>query len=188
MSGSLNALSRRATCTGEPLHLAGRSAATGRARSIPPVGRSGARRGRGALPAGRTRRGERQRPKNLALVIDSAPQTRCLAVDPDKHFIKVPAPVRTGTATDAAFPDLGCERRTKAVPPVPYRLMTDVDTAHKQQIFDLSKRQGVTGKHHHRNADHLRRCLEAIERALRSGSPGGRPHSPNAGSADSARR
>ena len=46
---------------------------------------------------------------------------------------------------NAAFPDLGCKQRTKAVPPVPYGLMANVDAALGQKIFDLSQRQAGNG-------------------------------------------
>ena len=37
----------------------------------------------------------------------------------------------------ASFPDLRGEQRTEPVPPEPYRLNADIDTALEQQVFDL---------------------------------------------------
>ena len=39
---------------------------------------------------------------------------------------------------NAVFPDLGCKQWTKAVPPVPHRLIADVDTAFEQNVFELA--------------------------------------------------
>ena len=53
----------------------------------------------------------------------------------------------------------GGKQRAKAVPPVPYGLMADVDAAFEQKIFDLSQRQGITDIQHHSAADDLGREL-----------------------------
>ena len=66
-----------------------------------------------------------------------------LAVDPDKHLIKMPAPVRIGSMMNAACPELGCKQRTKAVPPVPHRLITNVDATFEQNVFDLAQRKRI---------------------------------------------
>ena len=42
---------------------------------------------------------------------------------------------------NAALPDLRAKQWTEPVPPQPYGLMADVDTALEQQIFDLPQRQ-----------------------------------------------
>ena len=39
---------------------------------------------------------------------------------------------------NAVFPDLGCKQGTKAVPPVPHRLVADVDALFEQNVFDLA--------------------------------------------------
>ena len=41
---------------------------------------------------------------------------------------------------NAAFPDLGCKQGAKAVPPVPHRLITNVDATFEQNVFDLAQR------------------------------------------------
>jgi hypothetical protein len=41
-----------------------------------------------------------------------------------------------------SFPDRGREHRTEPVPPVPNRLVADIDAALEQEILDLSQRRG----------------------------------------------
>ena len=91
--------------------------------------------------------------EHLPFMIDRAPYVMCLAVDADKHLIKMPAPVRIGALMNPALPDLRSKQRTKAVPSGPHRLMADIDTALGQEILDLSQRQRVTDIHHDREAD-----------------------------------
>jgi hypothetical protein len=38
---------------------------------------------------------------------------------------------------NASFPDLSSEHRSKAVPPIPNRLVADVDSTFMKQILDL---------------------------------------------------
>ncbi len=64
---------------------------------------------------------------------------------------------------NASFSDRGGERWTEPVPPVPNRLMADIDTALEQEIFYLSQGQRITDVHHHREADHLGRTVEITE-------------------------
>ncbi len=87
----------------------------------------------------------------------------CLAVNADEHLIKMPAPVRIGSVTNTAFPDLGGKQRTKAVLPVPHRLMVDVDASFEQNVFDLTQRQLMADVRHHREADYLGRAVEITE-------------------------
>ena len=87
----------------------------------------------------------------------------CFAVDPDEHLIKMPAPVRPVTPDYPPLPDLGRKQRAKAVPPVPYGLMADVDAALEQKIFDLTQRQRITDIEHHNVTDDLRRAVEIPE-------------------------
>ena len=58
---------------------------------------------------------------------------------------------------NAPFPDLRCEHRAEPVPPEPYRLMADIDTALEQQVLDLAQRQRVPDIHHHREANRATR-------------------------------
>ena len=64
---------------------------------------------------------------------------------------------------NAPFPDLRGEHRAEPVPPEPYRLVADIDTALEQQVLDLAQRQRVPDIHHHRQADDLGRTIEIAE-------------------------
>ena len=64
---------------------------------------------------------------------------------------------------NTAFPDLGGKQRAKTVPPVPYGFMANVYAALKQEIFNLSQRQGITDIQHHSAADDLWRAVEITE-------------------------
>ena len=87
----------------------------------------------------------------------------CLAVDADTHLIKMPTPVLPVAPAYPSPPDLAGKQRAEAIPPIPYRLMADVDTALEQQILDLSQRQWVADIHHHREADDFGRTVEVAE-------------------------
>jgi hypothetical protein len=64
----------------------------------------------------------------------------------------------------ASFPDRGGKHRTEPVPPVPNRLVADIDSPLEQNILDLSQRQRIADIHHHHEADHLGRVVEITER------------------------
>jgi hypothetical protein len=64
-------------------------------------------------------------------------------IDPHKHLIQVPAPLRIVPVLNAPFPDLRRKQRTEPIPPEPYCLMADIDATFMQDIFDLTQRQGV---------------------------------------------
>ena len=49
------------------------------------------------------------------------------------------------------------------IPPKPNRLVTDIDAALVQQVFNISKRKRKTDIHHHCQADDLRRRLEVAK-------------------------
>lgn len=51
------------------------------------------------------------------------------------------------------------------VPPLPNRLVADVDAPLEQQVFDVPQGQREPHVHQHRQPDHLRRGVEAFERA-----------------------
>jgi hypothetical protein len=67
----------------------------------------------------------------------------------------MPAPAAGFHSSDAVLLNLGSEERTEPVPPVPYRLVADVDTALVQQVFDIAKRQREPDVEHDRPADDL---------------------------------
>ena len=105
----------------------------------------------------------RENLKHLAFVIHRSPEIMRLAIDPDENFVEMPAPLRKRAMMNASFPDRGGEHRTEPVPPVPNRLVADVDAPLKQEILDLSQRQRIADIHHHREADHLGRAVEITE-------------------------
>lgn len=60
-------------------------------------------------------------------------------------------------------PDLGGEHRPKSVPPEAHRLMTDLNTALLQHVFDVAERQWEPDVEHHRQADDLCARFEVPE-------------------------
>ncbi len=75
-------------------------------------------------------------------MIDGAPKIVDLAVDANKHFVQMPAPLRPSTQmTCPLATDLGREDRTKTVPPIPHRLMAHIDPAFVKQILNIAQRQ-----------------------------------------------
>jgi hypothetical protein len=64
---------------------------------------------------------------------------------------------------NAPFPDLCGEHRAEPVPPEPYRLVADINTALEQQVLDLAQRQRVPDIHHHREANDFGRTIEIVE-------------------------
>lgn len=65
--------------------------------------------------------------EHIALLIHSPPEVVGLAIDPYKHFIKVPAPVRMRTMKNTTLSDLGGKHRTEPGPPNSHRLVADID-------------------------------------------------------------
>ena len=51
----------------------------------------------------------------------------CLAVAADKHRVQMPAPVRIPMMINPALTDFRGKHRAETIPPVPYRLMADVN-------------------------------------------------------------
>ena len=78
-----------------------------------------------------------------------------LTIDPHEDLVQVPAPARIRMMLDAPFRDLRSERRSEPVPPEPHRLVSDIDAALGQQVFDLPQRQWLSDVHHHREANYL---------------------------------
>lgn len=74
-------------------------------------------------------------------MVDCAPKVVCLPVDLHEHLIDVPPPL--GVALHPADPPasyVGREHGTETVPLKPHRLVTDVDSALRQEILDVPKR------------------------------------------------
>jgi hypothetical protein len=86
-----------------------------------------------------------------------------LSIDPDEHLVQVPALLRKRAMMKASLPDRGRNHRTEPVPPVPNRLVADVDAPLVQNILDLSQRQRIADIRHHHEADHLGRAVEITE-------------------------
>jgi porin len=63
----------------------------------------------------------------------------------------------------ASLPDRGRKHRTEPGPPVPNRLVADIDSPLEQNILNLSQRQRIADIHHHHEADHLGRAVEITE-------------------------
>ena len=93
-------------------------------------------------------------------MIYRTPEIMRLSIDPDEYLVQVPAPLRKRPMMKVSFPDLVGEHRTEPIPPVPNRLVADVDAPLEQDILDLSQRQWIADIHHHREADHLGRAVE----------------------------
>src|SRR5215217_6881088 len=74
----------------------------------------------------------------FAFMIDGTPQVAHLAIHLHVHLVEMPPPL--AEAAHAAHPlptDVACEQRAEPVPPVPHRLMTDVDATLCKQVFDV---------------------------------------------------
>ena len=54
---------------------------------------------------------------------------------------------------NTALLDLGSEERTEPMPPIPYRLVADIDTPFVEQVLDVAKRQREPDVQHHRQPD-----------------------------------
>src|SRR5437870_4500028 len=66
--------------------------------------------------------------------------------------------------------DVTGEHRSEPVPPVPDRLMADVDPALEQQVLDVPQRQREANVHHDHDANDLWRRIEPSKWARRLGS------------------
>ena len=61
---------------------------------------------------------------------------------------------------NAPLPDLCGEHRPKPIPPVPHRLVADVDARFEQNVFNLAQRQRIADVQHHHEANDLGRTVE----------------------------
>jgi hypothetical protein len=81
-----------------------------------------------------------------------------LAVDLHEHLIEMPAPVfETAHPANPLPTDVACEQRAEPVPPLPHRLMADIDPTLEEQVFHIPQAQREADVHHHDQADDLRR-------------------------------
>ena len=78
-----------------------------------------------------------------------------LAIDPEKHLIQVPVPLRKPPTMKASFSDCGGEYRSEPVAPDPNRLVADIDTPPGQEDLNLPQRRRVAVMHRRREAEQL---------------------------------
>ena len=111
-------------------------------------------------------------------------------VEPATCFLAVrrtdALPVARPNALNPALPDLGCEHRTKPMPPVSDRLVADLNAALVQQIFNIPELQREPDAKHLGQADNLRARSGVFEGAggdndqtPAAALPGLRPISPD---------
>jgi hypothetical protein len=80
--------------------------------------------------------------QHLAFVINGAPQIVCHSINFHKHLVQVPAPVFASAHHVHAFtPEFRGKQRTKPVPPVAHRFMTNLNPTLMKQVFDIAQRQ-----------------------------------------------
>jgi len=73
--------------------------------------------------------------------MNGAPSRVLYTIDFHEHLIEMPPPIaERPSRLDSAAMDLGREDGAKQVPPEPYRLMRDVDSAFVQQVLDVPSR------------------------------------------------
>ncbi len=77
--------------------------------------------------------------QHLALVVHGPPKLMLLAIDFDEELVPMPPQMAQPHAFNPAPLVLCSEHRTEPMPPVPDRLVADVDTALMQQIFYVPK-------------------------------------------------
>lgn len=81
--------------------------------------------------------------KDLALLIYRSPQVNHFTVELHVHLIEMPPPVTEPPhSADPLTADIACEHWPEPVPPMPHRLVTDVDPTLKQQSSTLRSDRG----------------------------------------------
>jgi hypothetical protein len=75
-------------------------------------------------------------------VVNGPPEVVLLAVDLHEDLVEMPPPVARTHSLHTALADLGGEHRPEPMPPEPHCLMTDVDAALVQQVFDVRSDKG----------------------------------------------
>ena len=74
-------------------------------------------------------------------MVDGAPKIVDLAVDADKHFVQMPAPLWPRTQMPGSLAtDLGRKDRTKTVPPITNCFMAHIDPAFVEKILNIAER------------------------------------------------
>jgi hypothetical protein len=94
--------------------------------------------------------------EDLALLVDGSPEVHHLAVELHVHLVEMPSPVAEAPHPRHPLPaDVAGEHRTEPVPPVPHRLMANVDATLEKKVLDVPQAQREPHVHHHYQADHL---------------------------------
>ena len=72
----------------------------------------------------------------LTFMIDRSPEVDHLTIELHVHLVEMPLPVsKPSHPAHSLPPNVSCEQRPEPVPPVPHRLMADVDPALEQQVL-----------------------------------------------------
>ncbi len=103
-------------------------------------------------------------------MINRPPQGVRLTVDLREDLVQLSAPLARFHASNMSFPDLRGKHWTEPMPSKAHSLMTDIDAALVQQIFDIAKGQRKPDVHHNRQADNLSARFE-IAKWIRFGHP-----------------
>jgi hypothetical protein len=97
-------------------------------------------------------------------MVDRSPKVVCLSVNFHEDLVQMPLPIGMSVLpSDTFLAEFSCENRTEPIPPKPNRLVTDIDAALVQQVFNISKRERETHVHHHCQVDDFRRRLEVAK-------------------------
>jgi hypothetical protein len=76
--------------------------------------------------------------QHLAVTIDSTPQIHAFAIDGDKHLVKMPSPIWSGSRASK----LVCISQTELYRPAPDALVGDIYAALGEKVFDIPEAQG----------------------------------------------
>jgi hypothetical protein len=85
-----------------------------------------------------------------ALVVNGPSLVVLLAIDLHEDLIKVPALAAESHPQNPWFSDLRSENWPKPIPPVPDRLMADLDTPLVKKVLYVAQGQRGPNVHHHR--------------------------------------
>jgi hypothetical protein len=100
--------------------------------------------------------------KHLTFLVHGPPKVKPLAVYSYKDFVKMPLPAQM--LASPLLPDFSREFRPKMAHPKPNSLLTNIDSALMQNVFDLAKTERLSNVIHHCQAYDLGRRFEVLER------------------------
>ena len=93
---------------------------------------------------------------NFAFMINGTPQIMLNTVDFYENLVQMPPPMCSVTSLDnTLFSDFRGKHRAKSLPPKPYCLMANIDTALSQYILNLPQREGIADIQHYCRPDYL---------------------------------